>query len=364
MNEPLHLTRDLLAHPGSGPALTSNRAGSCSFDLLYPIDRTRVAQTWGDAEGAATQVSGEEIDGTEMVNRELEDPWVQPELVQPELIQPELVQLELGDRELVDWDATEAHCAPAAQITVPQTATAEVIPTKPALATDFIDLLIRKPGSASYETVAKAGTDRIGPSISPIVNRIANPMVNSMEAQAPQPAPNEPRSEADRLPSRDLLLQLPRVKTTRISSHRHSTNPALSLGILEDIGRVVSQWRDEIDGIHQQIQTLYRDGPILEAWLESAQGNNSPSLDPTPELSDSPSPSLNPADRKTYWICGLDEDGQPWREPCNPKDLPQVTRAIARYQTLRQLMSQKQHHEQRLNQLAKTLTVLRGRLRA
>lgn len=317
MNQPLHPTRSVVARPT--PALSSDRTESCSFDL-YPIEQAIRVQTLEDAELPETAVGA----------------------------------MQLEDQESVDWDATEAHCTPI------------VPPQKLTLATDFIDLLIRKPvNPPPYEALVKPLTERIapiGPSISPIVNRIVNPR-ETPAVLAPS-APSTERPEADRLPSRDLLLQLPRVKTTRISSHRHSTNPALSLGILDDIGRVVIQWRDEIDGIHQQIQALYQDGPILEGWLESAQGDHGPSLDPTPELSTSPSPSLNPADRKTYWVCGLDEDGQPWREPCNPKDLPQATRAIARYQTLRQLMNQKKYHEQRLNQLAKTLTVLRGRLRA
>jgi hypothetical protein len=338
MNQPLHPTRSVLTRPSSTP-LSSDRRGSCSFDLIFPIDPQDLGQPLGEAE----------FGGTELV---------QPEQVQPEQVQPEQVQ-----HEIVDWDATEAHCAPEVQVPEVQApddqGTAEPL-TKPTLATDFIDLLLRKPVSSAAHAPS---AHPIGQSISPIVNRV-NPMEAAIPQQAPVEARTETRPEADRIPSRDLLLQLPKVKTTRISSHRHSTNPALSLGILEDIGRVVTQWRDEIDGIHQQIQALYGEGPILEAWLESAQGSHSPSLDPTPEITDSPSPSLNPADRKTYWICGLDDDGQPWRETCAPKDLPQVTAAIARYQTLRQLMNQKKYHEQRLNQLAKTLTVLRGRLRA
>jgi hypothetical protein len=328
MNEPLHPTRSVLTRPSSIP-LGSDRRGSCSFDLIFPIEQQSFGQPLEEAEFGGT------------------------ELVQPEQVQPEIV----------DWDATEAHCAPDIQAPEVQVPEAAIEPlAKPTLATDFIDLLIRKPVSTQGYPIAPSAR-KPSQSISPIVHRV-NPLEAAIPQQAPVEARTEARTEADRIPSRDLLLQLPKVKTTRISSHRHSTNPALSLGILEDIGRVVTQWRDEIDGIHQQIQALYGEGPILEAWLESAQGSNNPSLDPNPELTDSPSPSLNPADRKTYWICGLDDDGQPWRETCAPKDLPQVTAAIARYQTLRQLMSQKQHHEQRLNQLAKTLTVLRGRLRA
>jgi hypothetical protein len=322
MNEPLHPTRSVLARPSRAPGPGPDPTGSCSFDLLFPIDR----------------------------------PGLEPALDGPELDNPDFVP----DFVVVDWDATEAHCAPevqAPEVQAPEVQAPEVqAPSaKPTLATDFMDLLIRKPAPS----MRPLGASAIGQSISPIINPIGAPAI-----QRPPVAPVETRSEADRIPSRDLLLQLPKVKTTRISSHRHSTNPALSLGILEDIARVVTQWRDEIDGLHQQIQALYGDGPILEAWLESAQGNQNPSLDPSPDLTDSPSPSLNPADHKTYWICGLDNDGQPWRETCSPKDLPQVIAAIARYQTLRQLMRQKQHHEQRLNQLAKTLTVLRGRLRA
>lgn len=296
--------------------------------------------------------------------------------------------------------AESGNCAVAEAQGLPQSG------GRPQLATDFIDLLIRKPGAAppshpssvnarpssAQAHKARANAALMSPSISPVVSRTSpsSPPVSAPETTPESPA--EPLRRSDRRSNRDLLLQLPKLKAAKLSNHRFRSNPALSLGILEDIGRVVNQWRDEIDDIHRQIQALYAEGPILEAWLESAQGSAPPSrvvpeeaqvsaVQPVDQGADAnfndgcsgqfqvsidaePGPSRTPADHKTYWLCGLDDDGQLWRHHCSPRDLAPVTMAIARYQNQRQLMNRKHHLEQRLNQLAKTLTVLRGRLRA
>ncbi|NJM57972.1 MAG: hypothetical protein HC857_11805 [Synechococcales cyanobacterium RU_4_20] len=60
----------------------------------------------------------------------------------------------------------------------------------------------------------------------------------------------------------------------------------------------------------------------------------------------------------------MDKTGQVWRKLCPPDQLPLVSLAIARHQKLRLLLNQKESIDRRLQQLAQTLTVLRGRLRA
>lgn len=137
---------------------------------------------------------------------------------------------------------------------------------------------------------------------------------------------------------------LPKSKQLRFSSHRYSTNPALAIGLLEDIGRVIGEWQGELQTIHTHIHGLYQEGAIIDGWLET---------DHSPQ-----------GDARGYRLCGLDADGQVWRRPCQPEQLPMISVAIARYQKLRQLLGRKKNLEIRLQRLAQTLAILRGRLRA
>jgi hypothetical protein len=66
--------------------------------------------------------------------------------------------------------------------------------------------------------------------------------------------------------------------------------------------------------------------------------------------------------RVGYRLCGLGADGQLWSRPCPLEQVPQLSLAIARHQKLRQLLAQKQHLENRLNQLSQTLVELHGQL--
>jgi hypothetical protein len=142
----------------------------------------------------------------------------------------------------------------------------------------------------------------------------------------------------------DLEPTLPRAKGVRFTTHRNSSNPAFTLSLLHDIALVVGQWQAELEKTHQQIQVLYTEGPIVDGWLESGQ-----SLD---------------GKTQGYRLCGLDEQGRVWKRLCPSEQLPSLSLAIARYQKLRQLLAHKKNLEVRLNRLAKTLTMLRGRLRA
>jgi hypothetical protein len=63
-----------------------------------------------------------------------------------------------------------------------------------------------------------------------------------------------------------------------------------------------------------------------------------------------------------YRLCGVDASGQVWSRLCPIEQLPSVSVAIARYQRLSHLLRRKQYLENRLEQLAKTLVVLRSQL--
>lgn len=133
---------------------------------------------------------------------------------------------------------------------------------------------------------------------------------------------------------------LPRSKSPELSSHQNSTNPMLPLGLLQDIGKEVLVWQQALQEVHQKIQSLYQEGPILNGWLEQ------------------------PTERGSYLLCGLDTTGQAWRRPCHPEQLHRVSLAISRYKKLRLLLGDKQRLDQRIQRLSETLTMLRLRLRA
>lgn len=133
---------------------------------------------------------------------------------------------------------------------------------------------------------------------------------------------------------------LPRSKSPDISSHHNSTNPMLPLELLQNIGQEVIIWQEALQQVHQKIQTLYQEGPILNGWLEKH------------------------SDAGVYLLCGLDPTGQSWRRPCHPDQLQKVGLAIGRYKQLRLLLGEKQRLDQRIKRLSETLTMLRLRLRA
>lgn len=133
---------------------------------------------------------------------------------------------------------------------------------------------------------------------------------------------------------------LPRPKSPELSSHNNSTNPMLPLELLQNIGQEVIVWQEALKEVHQKIQTLYQEGPILSGWLEKH------------------------SDAGVYQLCGLDPTGQSWRRPCHPDQLHAVGLAIGRYKQLRLLLGEKQRLDQRIKRLSETLTMLRLRLRA
>lgn len=186
-------------------------------------------------------------------------------------------------------------------------------------------------------------------------------------------------------------LALPHAKPVSVSHHRHATNPNLAMSLLKDIETTVLAWQLELEQIILQIQAVYADGPIVEGWLES-QANPvqphsiasaasvatlrhgdvdrlmdyveaicSPNQVPQNQAQNQAQTSKE-SSSTAYRLCGLDADGQLWSRPCPTPQVPYVSLAIARYQKLRILLSQKQTLENRLNQLIQSLTVLSGQI--
>lgn len=183
--------------------------------------------------------------------------------------------------------------------------------------------------------------------VSPIEQAAAEALAQSLNQSPNQPAETSLDSSPDR--EADPLVKpieavappaLPRSKSPELSSHHNSTNPMLPLELLQNIGQEVIVWQEALKEVHQNIQTLYQEGPILSGWLEKH------------------------ADAGVYLLCGIDPGGESWRRPCHPDQLEKVGLAIGRYKKLRLLLGEKQRLEQRIKRLSETLTMLRLRLRA
>jgi hypothetical protein len=186
--------------------------------------------------------------------------------------------------------------------------------------------------------------------------------------------------------AQDSSLSLPKSKAVSVSSHRHAVNPNLAMSLLKDIETTIVDWQLQLEQTILQIQAVYADGPIVEGWLESQANETRPSSSAgvatlrhgevdrlmdyveaicNPQSAPPTPPSAAPDEetaRTDYRLCGLDADGQLWCRPCPTQQVPYVSLAIARYQKLRILLSQKQTLENRLNQLIQSLTVLSGQI--
>ncbi|WP_009631761.1 hypothetical protein [Synechocystis sp. PCC 7509] len=116
----------------------------------------------------------------------------------------------------------------------------------------------------------------------------------------------------------------------------------------------------ELQQVVQQIENLYREGPIVDGWLESYPCDSTPSNDEYP-INDAATSleyvkaagSLEKdkviceAPRSCYRLNGVSK-GQQWSYPCPIEQLPSVSVAIARYEKLLQLIGRKQALETHL----------------
>jgi hypothetical protein len=194
------------------------------------------------------------------------------------------------------------------------------------------------------------------PKLSPPQVRL-QPSLPSPRPTATQTAPNQPKS----------------VTTAKALKSQNTTKWVLDL--LRDVEANVLGWHEELTQVLQRIQFLYREGPMVDGWLEVAASSASPrpsqfypvevnglvhDNEAIQELDDSR--FSNPAPRSSYRLCGVDEAGQFWSRPCPPEQVASVRMAIARYQKLQQFLEHKQALETRLHHLAETLLVLQQHL--
>ncbi len=191
------------------------------------------------------------------------------------------------------------------------------------------------------------------------------------------PSPQQPK-----LALQDL--HLPKPKSVTLTPHRNAPNPALAASLLQDMLTIVTTWQRELSTIIQTIQTLYTEGPILDAWLESLA---SPSQAETLAFRHADISQLlsfveklqagkiQPDDlnaikdyctaqkNATYRLCGINPDGKVWNYPCPAEQIPTISMAIARHHQLRQLRTRQVDLETRLAHFSENLVRLHSQLK-
>lgn len=211
-----------------------------------------------------------------------------------------------------------------------------------------------------------------------------------IEAFIPQPAASQPESVVSGSTVSEGVV-LPPLKNEAFLSQRHEVNPALALNLLEDIQAVVTLWQEQLRQVVQTIRLLYAQGPMVDGWLESsaidgrAEGtalaeNASDSMDSAvlrhgdadalmqyvealEQVDGETSSKTGASDHSStqYSLCCLDDDGQVRSQPCPSAQMAMVSTAIARYRKFKQLMSQKQILEAKLQSAVDELTGIRTR---
>ena len=182
-------------------------------------------------------------------------------------------------------------------------------------------------------------------------------------------------------------------------SQKHEVNPALAFNLLGDIQSVVSGWQEQLRQLVQTIHALQAQGPMVDGWIEACnQANSAPPSHQTHEAqtallrhgdtealmqyiealdtcTQQQTSSQLPTDRASidsqpeqqathpttqYRLCSLDTSGRVNSQPCPTEQIGIVSLAIARHQKFKQLLSQKQAIETKLQKVVDQLTGVRG----
>jgi hypothetical protein len=162
----------------------------------------------------------------------------------------------------------------------------------------------------------------------------------------------------------DLNTQLVSVQIPKFSNLRQDANPILAAHMLQEMYKMVTEWQQELAEIETSSFNVTASGPILAAWLESRtfkRGSTGEAI-PTPYITVE-AIDLTAVDAQAgYRLCGLDEDGNLWTRPCPIAEILIVSRAIARYQQLKELTDRKQQIEQCIRHVLEDLVHLRLKL--
>jgi hypothetical protein len=162
----------------------------------------------------------------------------------------------------------------------------------------------------------------------------------------------------------DLNTQLATVQVPKFSNLRQDANPILAAHMLQEMYKMVMDWQQELQDIDRDSLTIAASGPILAAWLESRTfkpGDLSGAI-PTPYVTVDAIELTTIDPRAGYRLCGLDEYGKLWTRPCLMTEILSVSKAIARYQQLKDLNDRKQQVELHIRQILEDLVHLRLKL--
>ncbi len=186
--------------------------------------------------------------------------------------------------------------------------------------------------------------------------RLTAPHLPSSAAQPVQPFIVDQTAEAPR-----AQFRLPEFSSSNrgFSRHQNVSNPDLALNLLEETLACLQSWRVELQQVIRVIQEVYREGPIVDGWLEcstqkieattqilrNAEVNDLMSY--VESLCQDPSVA-----QPEYRLCGLSDDGRMWSTPCSQEQLASISLAISRHHKLQPLLQQKKSLENKLGQAA------------
>lgn len=143
------------------------------------------------------------------------------------------------------------------------------------------------------------------------------------------------------------------------SRHQNGANPDLALNLLQETLHMLQAWRTELQQIIEAIQAIYREGPIVDGWLECStqkveattsvlrNAEVTQLMDYVETLCEDPSKT-----EPEYHLCGLSADGRIWSTPCPPAQLAGLSLAIARHHKLQPLLQRKFTLEKHLSDAA------------
>lgn len=162
----------------------------------------------------------------------------------------------------------------------------------------------------------------------------------------------------------DLNTQLVSAQIPKFSNLRQDANPILAAHMLQEMYKMVTEWQQELVEIETSSFNVTASGPVLAAWLESRtfkRGSTGKPI-PTPYITVEAIDLTEVDPQAGYRLCGLDEDGKLWTRPCPIAEILIVSRAIARYQQLKELTDRKQQIEQCIRHVLEDLVHLRLKL--
>jgi hypothetical protein len=153
------------------------------------------------------------------------------------------------------------------------------------------------------------------------------------------------------------------------SRHQNGSNPDIALNLIQEILANIVTDRTELTTIGNQIQLIYREGPIVDGWLEcSTQKMENTTqvlrhaavddlLDYVAEMAQDPGKS-----HPEYRLCGIHADGKTWSCPCPPEQIASISLGISRHQKLQPLLLRKTVLEKHLGLVAEEVVKLQSRL--